>query len=271
MASVIPDNIKLSSNNTFNVNLISSNFNSYGEFDLVKNKQIDATVILSIGGSSILVTFSSWQKFFELMKTEYKAFVDFLISYNMVGIDIDAENITNPSPNDNTNNYFIRNCCELINNIKNYNPNFIVMLTIMPSSVLYDNITQKSLLSSNYDFLTLMLYGQEMDEKGSTDGGNCSWDNWAKKYINSDSNMCIQTNNFMDLNNKFKIDSKKILLGMITGHSQSTYLTSKMINKINELAKTCGGTMFWDLGCEDGYSGTSCTSFKRNVCLINDK
>ena len=197
--------------------------------------------IISIGGSA--ASADGWIKFFKLLTQNngnlVSKFVTGLKCRGIVGIDLDLEQTTED---------MIPSIISIVNNIKVIDSNFIVMYTIllgMPTTF------GKLLDTSNYDYLSLMLYNGGMYIANGS-GAGCDWDGWAELILSKGTAGCKTPlgpeylDTYIKDANLGKVDPSKVLLGLIID-TDKLKLDSSIMTRANELINKYGGcgTMIW--------------------------
>ena len=208
--------------------------------------------IISVGGSN--ATAQGWPDFLStiIINKNASTFYDACKCRGIVGIDFDLEQTTKA---------IIPDIINLVNQFKNIDNNFIVMYTILLGSP----TTYADLLkTSNYDYLSLMLYNGGMyDALGS--GAGCDWDGWAELILSKGTAGCKYPGNagcitnlqpdcsdvqsaFATTANLSDVDPSKVLLGLIID-TTGTKLDSKILARANQLITqySAAGMMIWVL------------------------
>jgi hypothetical protein len=190
----------------------------------------------------LLASPAGWTSFFNLLANNndlISKFVAGLKCRGIVGVDFDLEQTTQA---------MIPSIISIVNSIKAIDNNFIVMYTILLGSP----ETFGSLLNtSNYDYLSLMLYNGGMYIAGGS-GAGCDWDGWAELILSKGTAGCktplgpsyLQT--YITAANLAKIDPSKVLLGLIID-TDKLKLSPSILDRANQLIKQygAGGTMIW--------------------------
>lgn len=197
------------------------------------------TYVISIGGSA--ASPSGWKYFFQRLQdpNEVNKFVDSCKCRGLAGVDFDLEQTTKDNAVQlNT----------ILTNMKKYDPNFKVMLTILLGSP----DTFASLLDNpnNYDYLSLMLYNGGMYSAAGT-GAGCDWDQWAELILSQGKTGCdtplkLTTQQYAQQANLAKVNPSKVLLGLITDADHGR-LTADMVNRAYALINQykAAGYMIW--------------------------
>lgn len=253
LASALPQN--------FNINDMEDFFtlNIIGDYDKDMSNGL-TKYLISIGGSN--ATSEAWKNMLSDLSTptNINKFYTECINRGVVGIDWDLEGT------DSTMTTQINN----INTaLKNIDPNYIVMLTILLGSPL----TFAPLLDGVYDYLSLMLYNGGM-YSASGAGAGCDWDGWAELLLSKGLSGCntplVEDRDIYAKNaNLSSINPKKILLGLIVDTTGSR-VDANIYQKSIELNKKYGGAgiIFWVL---PGWQKNDNTSKLNEITGLNIK
>ena len=207
--------------------------------------------IISVGGSAASTT--GWTSFLSQITSNSQNVLNF---YNgckcrgIVGIDFDLEQTTKD---------MIPSIINLVNQLKTIDTNFIVMYTILLGS---PDTFANLLNTSNYDYLSLMLYNGGMYQ-ASGSGAGCDWDGWAELILSKGTAGCKYPLNagcitntqpycsaiqsaFAKTANLSKVDPSKVLLGLIIDTAEKK-LDSTSLARANQLIAQFGGAgiMIW--------------------------
>jgi hypothetical protein len=232
LASALPQDFDKTSLNKFLSNIVGT-FNDKLSDGYTK-------YILSIGGSN--ANDDDWPTFFKLLSSDRNLvakLVDGLKCRGIVGIDLDLEQTTEA---------MIPSIINIVNTIKSIDRNFIVMYTI----ILGSPKTFGALLNtSNYDYLSLMLYNGGM-YKANVSGAGCDWDGWAELILSKGTAGCktpkgpdyLET--YVKIANLAKVEPSKVLLGLIIDTAYLK-LDSSIMARANELINkyNAAGSMIW--------------------------
>ena len=207
--------------------------------DIINSKQ---TYYISVGGSP--AGYNAWNTFCnKVLSTPngVKTFVDACRCRNIKGVDWDIEI-------GGTNLYTISSQIATINKqIKQYDPTFKIMISIIPSEKEYAPLFQ---YSNSYDYVCLMLYNGGMFTKDNPKGGGCTWDEWAKFYLTKQSKWCPSYPAAL-LNSIKTIPNSKIILGLRNddGDGDSYKADINVYNEAQNLVDTYNGAgvFFWVL------------------------
>jgi hypothetical protein len=221
-----------------------------GTFD--KNLSSGRTkYLISVGGSAASTT--GWQSFLSQLNESNQNVINFVNGCKcrgIVGIDFDLEQSTKE---------MIPSIINLVNQIKLIDNKFIVMHTILLGS---PDTYADLLNTTNYDYLSLMLYNGGMYQ-ASGSGAGCDWDGWAELILSKGTAGCKYplragciTNPQPDCNtvqsqfaktaNLAAINPAKVLLGLIID-TDKIKLNPAILSRANQLNKTYGGggIMIW--------------------------
>lgn len=221
-----------------------------GNFD--KNLSSGRTkYLISVGGSAASTT--GWQSFLSQLNNSNQNVINFINGCKcrgVVGIDFDLEQSTKE---------MIPSIINLVNQIKQIDNKFIIMYTILLGS---PDTYADLLNTSNYDYLSLMLYNGGMYQ-ASGSGAGCDWDGWAELILSRGTAGCkyplragcitnpqpdcntVQSQ-FAKIANLSAINPAKVLLGLIID-TDKIKLNPAILSRANQLNKTYGGggIMIW--------------------------
>jgi hypothetical protein len=243
LGSALPQDYKITGLNDF-FGKIEGTFNN----NLSNGK---TKYIISVGGSAASI--EGWTSFLTQITSNQQNVINFINGCKcrgVVGIDFDLEQTTQS---------MIPNIINLVNQIKMIDNNFIVMYTILLGSPdTYANL----LNTSNYDYLSLMLYNGGMYEATGS-GAGCDWDGWAELILSKGTAGCkyplrdgciskytpdcdsVQSA-FAQTANLKSINPAKVLLGLIID-TQGKKLDPSILARANQLNSKYGGAgiMIW--------------------------
>ncbi|AYV78427.1 MAG: hypothetical protein Edafosvirus12_26 [Edafosvirus sp.] len=124
--------------------------------------------LLSVGGSN--ATENGWTNFLNNPEDTADKLTKMFKDRGIVGIDFDLEG--------NTPNHQ-QKIKQLVRRLKNNNPNYIIVYTVLVSS----SNTYADLIKDNQmDYVAVMLYNGGMYEANSS-GWGCDWDTWAELFL----------------------------------------------------------------------------------------
>ena len=200
--------------------------------------------IISIGGEN--ATTPGWTNFFTKLADPSNNYMNIqnLIGAckcrGIVGIDLDLEQ---------TDATMLNSINTILNQIKNFDKNFIIMLTILLGS---PSTFAKLLDNQNFDYLSLMLYNGGMYSANGA-GAGCDWDQWAEIFLSKGKTGCNTP-----LKESLEIYAKdanlsavipsKVLLGLIIDTKPPNIkLDSTILKRTNALITQYGGggQMIW--------------------------
>jgi hypothetical protein len=209
---------------------------------IYNSKLSDGTTkyIISIGGSN--ASPEGWTSFFNLLTDNNNSLVPTFVAglkcRGIVGIDLDLEKTTEA---------MIPSIISIVNSIKALDSNFIVMYTILLGS---PDTFAGLLNTSNYDYLSLMLYNGGM-YIANVSGDGCDWDGWAELILSKGTAGCKTPLNgdlsqYVNAANLAKVDPSKVLLGLIID-TDKLKLNADILARANQLIGQYGGagTMIW--------------------------
>jgi hypothetical protein len=207
--------------------------------------------LISVGGSAASTT--GWNTFLSNINSSQqnvKNFINGCKCRGIVGIDFDLEQSTKE---------MIPSIISLVNQIKAIDNKFIVMYTILLGS---PDTYADLLNTSNYDYLSLMLYNGGMYQATGS-GAGCDWDGWAELILSKGKAGCKYPLNpgcisnpqpscntvqsqFAQTANLSAINPAKVLLGLIID-TDKIKLDPTILARANQLNKTYGGggIMIW--------------------------
>lgn len=196
--------------------------------------------LISVGGSN--ASSSGWTSFLSALTTSSQNlsnFINGLTCRGIVGLDLDLEGI-----DANAHKPMI---LTLIQQIKQLNSNFKIMLTILLGQPQTFDVL---IPSPHYDYLSLMLYNGGMYH-ANTSGAGCDWDQWAELFLSRGTAGCetpikVSRSTYSQMANLSSVQPSKVLLGLITDSSENP-LDANMIARAFSLIKQYGGggTMLW--------------------------
>jgi len=208
--------------------------------------------IISVGGSN--GSTDGWTSFLSNIISDPNNVLNF---YNgckcrgIVGIDFDLEQTTKD---------MIPSIINLVNQFKEIDNNFIVMYTILLGS---EDTFANLLNTSNYDYLSLMLYNGGMYDALGSGGAGCDWDGWAELILSKGTAGCKYPKNagcitntqpycsdvqsaYAKSANLSGVDPSKVLLGLIID-TTGAKLNPTSLARANQLITKYGGAgmMIW--------------------------
>ena len=195
--------------------------------------------LISIGGSN--ASPAGWGTFLNNPVNTAGTLYTAMKNRGIVGLDFDLEGTSK----ENQDNIKI-----LISNIKNLDPNIIIMYTILLGS---PNTFSSLITDGQMDFITLMLYNGGMYVANSTGGAGCDWDQWAELFL-SGCTTCnckplgLECSSYCANIGTIAKYKNKIVLGVITDTSKNAITSDQIIRAMNLCYKYNGaGIFFWVL------------------------